>query len=451
MFPSFSSSYLTEKRTPNRIQSGLLNLSGINVVNNSPFQSSNMVTKLMNNLNTSTHRPSRFTEPSTVDYQNDYVKGNLGNIESKLRHLSYRTDTRTSLYNNMITHDKNIGIYNPFLGNPVIGTNPNTEGSSTPLNKTSSTVKSSKYEPIYKTNNTRLESLGYQQFLQDQLIQQRKEKLQENNFQINNLILQEIDEMADNLDIFKVEMFNHIKKLERRSDNQKFDELMEELDYMKGYVKTLFDKSERKQYRDVQDIKENMNTLKDDINEAMRNETEKNRNMVKGLTNEVRNNQEDINITLIDADENNRYRADRLKCQINRIRDDINSGGVRRTKGRREKVTEDEENIEEYKPRSYNDEEIDQFIKVNGMDKKRTKSMLNDEQLKMFIDKYKTTNAMATQDVIKETEEDDDEFDPNQTTNMKEKFKAKKTINKKLSAANLGTLYGNFTELNNYK
>jgi hypothetical protein len=457
MFPSFSNSYSHAKpRPPDRIMSHkTLNLSGINVINSSPFRTSGISKFVnMNNYNTalngaSSYPSARSLKSSVPDYyQKDSVANNLNSIENKLNRISEEVDTRTQLLNNLYNKsDKNIGIYNPFIGNPIIGTDPNASNADNSFSTPKKTQP--KFEPTFKNTNPRLESLEYQQFIQEQLIQQRKEKLQENNFQLNNLIFQEIDEMGDKLELFKVEMFNHIKKLERRQEKTNFNELIDEIDHVKDYFKREFTRSEKRRDRDLEEMRENLNILKDELNDNFKNETKKNRSMMKAYTDEVREQQEEVNERINELDENSRYRMNSLKRSMRRLREDLNYGfdnSDGRGSGRRSKDYSQEEESD-FVPRNYNDEEIDEAIKKKGLDKKRTQTMKNEDELREFIEKYKIKNSIAEQEANEET--DDDNVNPNDLTNLDQKFKAKKQLEKKKTALNLGI--GNFTELTNFK
>jgi hypothetical protein len=422
MFPSFSNSYLTERPVHTRVTSNRLNLSGVSVISNSPYKTNKLISDLGSPTRHYTNQTSKFN--SADPFQQDYIKSNLNNIERKLHNMTDNLDARSQLVNALISgSDKNIGIYNPYIGNPIIGTKP--QNSRTNSLKNESTKS---FEPSFKNTNTRLESIEYQQFLQEQLIQKRKEKLQENNFKINSLILQNIDDMSDNLELFKAEMYNHVKKIEKRALRQNFDEIVDELDYLKGYFKESFDRAEKTKLRDFEEMRENMNYLKEDLQDVFKIETEKHRNYIKGVTNEMRGYQEEINKNIEDADLNNRFRAQRMRRQFNKLREETQQGF--------DDIVEHGFGYKNYKK-----EEIDNYIKDKGMDK-RTDSMKKDEELKDFLEKYKSTNNIVTKKVNKEDKDPDGLMNIKDKDKDKDKFKAQK--DNKLIGNYTGTGLNNF-------
>jgi hypothetical protein len=261
-------------------------------------------------LNRSKYTPTKLTSMKLSDMG---PLDKINSIENKLKSIDNQMDVRTNLFDNFLSKSNpNVGIFNPYIGNPVLGMNPN--------NNTETTKRLSK--PINSQPKTRLESIEYQNLLQEQLIHQRKEKLQENNFQINNLIFQEIDEMADNLDLFKIEMFNHVRKLERNQEKLNLGEVLDELTHMRDYFKSTLDRQEKKKDREMMILKEDIGLMRDELTDNFRYETKQNRDIFKNMNNEVRSYQENINARMDEMDSKQKIQLSGIRNMLRRRNDD---------------------------------------------------------------------------------------------------------------------------------
>ena len=396
-YPSYS--FSQSQASPDfRKRSDSLNISGNNIIS----------------LNKARFTPNKLTSSKLNDMG---PLDKITNIESKLKNIDDQMDVRTELFNSFLSKSNpNVGIYNPYIGNPVLGMNPN---------KKIETAKS-----LAKINNTnqpktRLESIEYQNLLQEQLIQQRKEKLQENNFQINNIIFQEIDEMADNLELFKIEMFNHVRKLERNQEKLNLGEVLDELTHMREYFKSTLDRQEKKKDREMMVLKEDIGLLREELTDNFRYETKQNRDLFKQMNNEMRGYQDAMNNKIDDMESRQKIQISGIKNMIRRLKDEEDYND--RDRDRRISY---ERSKRDRRPR-YDDEEEPQPRRRGGVIE------LNDE-------------SKRRKGVVQEEEEEielDEEDDFQDVTNVKDKYNMQRDREKKKELENLKNINTN----NNFK
>jgi hypothetical protein len=397
-YPSYS--YSQSSASPDyRKRSDSLNISANNIIS----------------LNKAKYTPYKLTSSKLNDLG---PLDKITNIESKLKNIDDQMDVRTELFNSFLSKSNpNVGIYNPYVGNPVLGMNPN---------KKIETTKS-----LAKLNNTnqpktRLESIEYQNLLQEQLIQQRKEKLQENNFHINNIIFQEIDEMADNLELFKIEMFNHVRKLERNQEKLNMGEVLDELTHMREYFKSTLDRQEKKKDREMMVLKEDIGILRDELTDNLRYETKQNRDLFKQMNNEIRGYQDAMNSRIDDMESRQKIQISGIKNMIKRLKDEDDYSDRDR-----ERRISYERNKKDRRPR-YDEEEIPQQRRRGGV---------------IQLDEEPKRREGVIQEEEEEIEFNEEEDNFQDVTNAKDKQKIQREKEKKKEFENLKNINTN----NNFK
>jgi hypothetical protein len=365
-------------------------------------------------LNKPIYTPSKLTSAKLLDMG---PLDKINSIEGKLKSIDNQMEARTELFNSFLSknNNPNVGIYNPYIGNPILGQNPNKK------------IETSKSVTRVQNNmknqpKTRLESIEYQNLLQEQLIQQRKEKLQENNFHINNLIFQEIDEMSDNLELFKIEMFNHVRKLERNQEKLNLGEVLDELTHMREFFKNSLDRQEKKKDRELMMLKEDIGIMKEEMMDNFRYDTKQNRDIFKNMNNELRGYQEAMNNKFDEMDSRQKVQMTGIRNLIKKMYEDKEDDGYDRKE--RDRRLSYEKN-----KRKKSDEEIerDTFPKRRGgviempdSPPKRRRGVIDEEDEEEI-----------------ELEEDDQSRDNYETTNIKEKYNMQRDREKKKELENL--------------
>lgn len=130
-----------------------------------------------------------------------------------------------------------------------------------------------------------------------------------------------VEEITDSLDLFKLEMANNIKKIQRSQEKLRIGDVIDELADFREHFRETMDRTNRQGEREVKDLKEGFRNVKEELGYKVAIELDKNKSVLEKVVNEMKNYQEDIKKKINEMEDKQKLQIEGLKYIIDNTGD----------------------------------------------------------------------------------------------------------------------------------
>lgn len=260
-----------------------------------------------------------------------------------------------------------------------------------------------------------------------------------------NETLQAVDELTDNLELFKLEMTGNMRKIQRSQMKLRVHEVMDEITDFKDNFAKKIEETNKKREDDVNKIINEFSYVRNDFTRVVKDENAKNKDHIVSLKEELKNYQQEMSLKINSLEKKQKIQMEQMKHLM------LNSDNrlVRKITQKMMSDNPDEFIIDRnvyIKPSKVELNQIVSDLKRKTLSKKKTlkkKDSIEEEKLMRLINKKKRTNKMINDDIQKEIEDTDMNYEKIKKEKL---FDLSKNKFKEQFRRNVGTLKNSILE-----